>query len=151
VSVSGGDVSAAAATRHVNRTTTTAGDGAYAFTDLPVGTYTLSVSADGFAGFQAPVTVTAGHTTVATPDSEPAQPDGYLELGTRFYDPTAGRVTLDGQDIRELEIAGLRSLMGIVTQETILFHDTVRSNIAYGVGDATQAPPGGPGGTGMTS
>jgi ATP-binding cassette, subfamily B, bacterial MsbA len=60
-------------------------------------------------------------------------------LVPRFYDPTAGRVTLDGVDIRELEIRGLRSLMGIVTQETILFHDTVRANIAYGLGEVAQA------------
>jgi ATP-binding cassette, subfamily B, bacterial MsbA len=56
-------------------------------------------------------------------------------LVPRFYDPTRGRITLDGVDLRELEVGGLRSLMGIVTQETILFHDTVRANIAYGMGD----------------
>jgi ATP-binding cassette, subfamily B, bacterial MsbA len=56
-------------------------------------------------------------------------------LVPRFYDPTGGRITLDGVDLRELEVGGLRSLMGIVTQETILFHDTVRANIAYGMGD----------------
>jgi ATP-binding cassette, subfamily B, bacterial MsbA len=67
----------------------------------------------------------AGKTTVAN-------------LVPRFYDPTAGRVTLDGQDLRELELGGIRSLMAIVTQETILFHDTVRSNIAYGLGDVPQ-------------
>jgi ATP-binding cassette, subfamily B, bacterial MsbA len=59
-------------------------------------------------------------------------------LVPRFYDPTAGRITLDGRDIRDLEVGGLRSLMGIVTQETILFHDTVRANIAYGLGDVGQ-------------
>ncbi len=57
----------------------------------------------------------------------------------RFYDPTAGRVTLDGRDLRGLRVRELRALMGIVTQETILFHDTVRSNIAYGIEDATDA------------
>ncbi len=59
-------------------------------------------------------------------------------LVPRFYDPTAGRITLDGQDIRDLEVRGLRSLMAIVTQETILFHDTVRANIAYGLGDVSR-------------
>jgi ATP-binding cassette, subfamily B, bacterial MsbA len=59
-------------------------------------------------------------------------------LVPRFYDPTAGRITLDGRDIRDLQVGGLRSLMGIVTQETILFHDTVRANIAYGLGDVSQ-------------
>jgi ATP-binding cassette, subfamily B, bacterial MsbA len=60
-------------------------------------------------------------------------------LVPRFYDPTAGRILLDGVAIRDLEIRGLRSLMGIVTQETILFHDTVRANIAYGMGEVSQA------------
>jgi ATP-binding cassette, subfamily B, bacterial MsbA len=59
-------------------------------------------------------------------------------LVPRFYDATGGRITLDGRDIRDLQVGGLRSLMGIVTQETILFHDTVRANIAYGLGDVSQ-------------
>ena len=61
------------------------------------------------------------------------------DLVPRFHDPTAGRITLDGTDLRDLSLGGLRSLLGIVTQETILFHDTVRSNIAYGRADATPA------------
>ena len=56
-----------------------------------------------------------------------------VDLIPRFYDPAGGRVELDGVDIRNLSIQSLRSLMGIVTQETILFNDTVRSNIAYGL------------------
>ncbi len=59
------------------------------------------------------------------------------DLVSRFYDPTAGRVTLDGRDLRELNVDSLRSLMGIVTQETVLFNDTVRNNIAYGRADAS--------------
>ncbi len=58
------------------------------------------------------------------------------DLLPRFYDPTASRISLDGVDLRELRLAELRALFGIVTQETILFHDTVRANIAYGVDDA---------------
>src|SRR5204862_5601398 len=50
----------------------------------------------------------------------------------RFFDPAGGRISIDGNDLRELRIADLRRMMGIVTQETILFHDTVRANIAYG-------------------
>ena len=61
------------------------------------------------------------------------------DLLPRFHDPVAGRITLDGQDIRQLKLKDLRDLLGIVTQETILFHDTVRANIAYGRADATQA------------
>jgi subfamily B ATP-binding cassette protein MsbA len=68
----------------------------------------------------------AGKTTVAN-------------LVPRFYDPTGGRITLDGVDLREIGVEDLRSRMGIVTQETILFHDTVRANIAYGLGDVDQA------------
>jgi len=54
------------------------------------------------------------------------------DLLPRFHDVSEGRVTLDGSDVRDLRLAELRSLFGIVTQETILFHDTVRANIAYG-------------------
>jgi subfamily B ATP-binding cassette protein MsbA len=50
----------------------------------------------------------------------------------RFHDPSAGRITLDGVDLRDLELARLRRLIGLVTQDVILFHDTVRKNIAYG-------------------
>ncbi len=60
-----------------------------------------------------------------------------MDLLPRFYDPSAGRITIDGRDVRELTVASLRAQMGIVTQETILFHDTVRNNIAYGVADAS--------------
>ena len=58
------------------------------------------------------------------------------DLLPRFHDVTEGRITLDGVDVRELRLADLRAQLGIVTQETILFHDTVRANIAYGVADA---------------
>ena len=50
----------------------------------------------------------------------------------RFYDPALGRVLLDGTDLREIEIADLRRLVGVVTQETILFNETIAENIAYG-------------------
>ena len=54
------------------------------------------------------------------------------DLVPRFYDPTTGRITLDGVDLRDLRLADLRRLIGIVTQDVILFNDTVRANIAYG-------------------
>ena len=60
------------------------------------------------------------------------------DLIPRFYAPTAGRVTICGTDIRNLDIAALRSLTGIVSQEPILFNDTVAANIAFGVDDATR-------------
>ena len=58
-----------------------------------------------------------------------------VDLLPRFMDPTAGRVTIDGVDLRDLKLASLRSLYGIVSQETVIFNDTVRANIAYGVED----------------
>ncbi|RME23066.1 MAG: ABC transporter ATP-binding protein, partial [Candidatus Zixiibacteriota bacterium] len=58
-----------------------------------------------------------------------------LDLLPRFYDPQRGRVTIDGTDIREYSLSSLRSLMGIVTQETYLFNDTIRNNLAYGLTD----------------
>jgi subfamily B ATP-binding cassette protein MsbA len=54
------------------------------------------------------------------------------DLLLRFYDPTAGAITLDGVDLRDLKLGDLRRLMGLVTQDVILFNDTVRANIAYG-------------------
>ncbi len=55
-----------------------------------------------------------------------------VNLLPRFFDPDRGRVTIDGRDLRDLRLKDLRSLIGIVTQETVLFNDTIRNNIAYG-------------------
>lgn len=66
----------------------------------------------------------AGKTTIAN-------------LLSRFYEPTAGRITIDGIDIREVTISSLRSQIGLVTQEVILFNDTIRNNIAYGMDDVS--------------
>jgi ATP-binding cassette, subfamily B, bacterial MsbA len=57
----------------------------------------------------------------------------------RFYDVTSGAVLIDGQDIRDLRIRDLRALMGIVTQDSILFNDTVANNIAFGTPGVSQA------------
>ncbi len=62
-----------------------------------------------------------------------------LDLLARFYDPTRGRITVDGADVRDVTVASLRRQLGIVTQETILFHDSVRANIAYGLAEAKDA------------
>jgi subfamily B ATP-binding cassette protein MsbA len=55
-----------------------------------------------------------------------------VHLLPRFFDLTSGRLLVDGRDIRDVTLASLRSQIGIVTQETVLFNDTVRNNIAYG-------------------
>lgn len=57
----------------------------------------------------------------------------------RFYDPVQGRVTLDGHDLKNLRLADLRRQIGLVTQETLLFNDTVRHNIGYGKDGAADA------------
>ena len=57
-----------------------------------------------------------------------------VDLIPRFYEPTTGRILLDGVDTREIALPALRSLIGIVSQDTVLFNDTVRSNLAYGAG-----------------
>jgi ATP-binding cassette, subfamily B, bacterial len=61
------------------------------------------------------------------------------QLVPRFYDPQAGRVLVDGHDLREVTLDSLRRDIGIVTQETYLFHDTVAANLRYGKPDATDA------------
>ncbi|HEX6218804.1 MAG TPA: ABC transporter ATP-binding protein/permease, partial [Sphingomicrobium sp.] len=56
----------------------------------------------------------------------------------RFYDPTAGRITIDGQDIAKVQQSSLRAAIGIVPQDTVLFNDTIGYNIGYGREGATQ-------------
>ncbi|MGD0650869.1 MAG: ABC transporter ATP-binding protein [Verrucomicrobiia bacterium] len=76
--------------------------------EIPAGSLTAVVGASG-----------AGKTTL-------------FNLIPRFYDPTQGAVKIDGQDIREVTFKSLRDQIGLVTQETFLFNDTVANNIAYG-------------------
>jgi ATP-binding cassette, subfamily B, bacterial MsbA len=58
-----------------------------------------------------------------------------VDLIPRFYEPTSGRILIDGVDSRDIRLSSLRSLTGIVSQDTVLFNDTVRNNIAYGAAD----------------
>jgi len=58
-----------------------------------------------------------------------------VDLIPRFYEPTGGRVVVDGVAARDIKLASLRSLTGIVSQDTVLFNDTVRNNIAYGAAE----------------
>jgi subfamily B ATP-binding cassette protein MsbA len=63
----------------------------------------------------------------------------FVNLLPRFYDVTEGSITIDGVDVRDATLKSLRSLMGFVTQEVVLFNDTVRNNIAYGRSDVDEA------------
>jgi ATP-binding cassette subfamily B protein len=62
-----------------------------------------------------------------------------INLLPRFYDPSEGRITIDGHDLRDLKLESLRSHIGIVLQETTLFSGTIRENIAFGKPEASQA------------
>src|SRR6185437_10670499 len=62
-----------------------------------------------------------------------------LNLIPRFYDPTDGRVLIDGHDVRDVTLKSLREQIALVTQEPFLFDDTVRANIAYAQPDASPA------------
>ncbi|MEO6224248.1 MAG: ABC transporter ATP-binding protein/permease [Sphingomicrobium sp.] len=83
--------------------------------DIPAGTSVAIVGPSG-----------AGKSTIA-------------RLLYRFYDPTAGRITIDGQDISTVQQPSLRGAIGIVPQDTVLFNDTIGYNIAYGRSGASQS------------
>ncbi len=76
---------------------------------------------------------------VAIVGSSGAGKSTLVHLIPRFFDVTSGTIKIDGCDIRDVTLASLRGQIGIVTQETILFNDTVRNNIAYGQPDVSQA------------
>ena len=75
--------------------------------------------------------------TVAFVGATGAGKSTLIKLILRFYDVKAGRVCLDGVDVRELELASLRRAIGLVSQDVFLFHGSVRENIAYGSFDAS--------------
>lgn len=81
-------------------------------------------------------TVPAGK-TVALVGSSGSGKTTIMNLLLRFYDTQQGRITIDGTDIRDVSIASLRSAFALVSQEIVLFNDSVRSNILYGKLDAT--------------
>jgi subfamily B ATP-binding cassette protein MsbA len=62
-----------------------------------------------------------------------------IDLLPRFLEPTSGRITLDGIDLRHITLESLRALTGIVSQDTVLFNDTVRANVAFGRTQVTPA------------
>jgi len=83
-------------------------------------------------------TVPAGK-TIAVVGPSGAGKSTISRLLYRFYDVNAGRITIDGQDLRDLTQASLRAAIGMVPQDTVLFNDTIRYNIRYGRPDATDA------------
>ena len=82
-------------------------------------------------------TIPAGH-KVAVVGSSGAGKSTLARLLFRFYDVDAGRITIDGQDIRTVTQDSLRKAIGVVPQDTVLFNDTIYYNIAYGRPDATR-------------
>ncbi|MEA5600853.1 ABC transporter ATP-binding protein [Nostoc sp. UHCC 0252] len=77
-------------------------------------------------------------TTLALVGGSGAGKSTLADLLPRFYDPIAGSITIDGTDLREFDLISLRKRMGIVSQDTFLFNDSVQNNIAYGRAEATE-------------
>jgi ATP-binding cassette subfamily B protein len=88
--------------------------------------------------FETTFDVPAGK-TVAVVGSSGAGKSTLSRLLFRFYDVTDGRITIDGQDIRDVTQASVRASLGIVPQDTVLFNDTIRYNIGYGRPGASDA------------
>ncbi|NJL79923.1 MAG: ATP-binding cassette domain-containing protein [Richelia sp. SM2_1_7] len=76
-------------------------------------------------------------TTLALVGGSGAGKSTLADLLPRFYDPTSGKITVDDTDLREFNLQSLRKAMGIVSQDTFLFNDSVRNNIAYGKSEAS--------------
>ncbi len=78
-------------------------------------------------------------TTLALVGSSGAGKSTLADLLLRFYDPTSGSITFDGIDLRDFDLASVRKNMGIISQDTFLFNDSVRNNIAYSKPEATES------------
>ncbi|CAL9232767.1 unnamed protein product [Arabidopsis halleri] len=79
------------------------------------------------------LTIRAGQTVALVGESGSGKPT-VISLLQRFYDPDSGHITLDGVELKKLQLKWLRQQMGLVGQEHVLFNDTIRANIAYGKG-----------------
>ncbi len=109
------------------------GAGAVRLEAVTFGYRTGATALDGIT-----IDVPAGK-TVALVGPSGAGKSTILNLIPRFYDADAGRVTVDGQDVRGVTLDSLRAAIGLVSQESTLFDDTIRANIAYGKPGATEA------------
>jgi ATP-binding cassette subfamily B protein len=98
--------------------------------------YANTVGAEALAGVD--LTIRAGE-TVALVGETGAGKSTIVKLVARFYDPVAGRVTVDGVDLRTVDSSAYRRQLGVVPQEAFLFTGTIRDNIAYGRPDASDA------------
>ena len=96
----------------------------------------VGVTAEALAGVS--LSIAAGE-TVALVGETGAGKSTLVKLVARFYDPTSGRVLVDGMDLREIDAGAYRRQLGVVPQEAFLFTGTIRDNIAYGRPSATDA------------
>lgn len=108
-------------------------DGTIRFNDA-----SFHYAADGGGVEHLSFTVPSGK-TVALVGASGAGKTTIMNLILRFYDVQSGSITIDGQDVREVTLASLRKHLAFVSQEVILFNDTVRANIAYGREGASEA------------
>ncbi len=109
--------------------------GAVSFEDV---SFRYGAAGGEFALRDVDLRIPAGQ-TVALVGETGAGKSTFIKLVARFYDPTEGRVLVDGHDLREVTAHSLRSQMGMVPQEAFLFSGTVHDNIAFGRPDATEA------------
>ncbi len=100
-------------------------------------TFSYPCSPNGFQIQNLSIEVQSGE-VLALVGASGAGKSTIANLAARFYDVDEGAVKIDGQDIRDVSLASLRGLIGIVAQDTFLFNDTVRNNIAYGRPGATE-------------
>ena len=107
-------------------------DGAIAFDKVSFHYHAGSGGVEGLS-----FSVPAGK-TVALVGSSGSGKSTIMNLILRFYEPQAGRITIDGTDIRDVTLNSLRGALALVSQDIVLFNDTVRANIAYGRLDATE-------------
>ncbi|MBT3172517.1 MAG: ATP-binding cassette domain-containing protein, partial [Rhodospirillaceae bacterium] len=107
--------------------------GEITFDDVSFSYDTGTAALDGVS-----LNVPAGN-TVALVGPSGAGKSTILNMLPRFYDADSGQVTIDGTDVRSVDITSLRNAIGLVSQETVLFDDSVRANIAYGRRGASEA------------